>query len=145
MCQAQIYKLSRRAELFKACQKSQHLDTHGKDFETTIKGTEAFLNSKYESKSFPIWEEQTYASLNFKENRTVWSSPPLAPCIEGHQTKQYGFKQSKWIFHHTVQVETSCLEIFQMTQVYMDSRAESTNRWKRSLLRVTKYILTTSS
>lgn len=33
MCQAQAYKSSQRAELFMASQKSQQLQTHGKDFE----------------------------------------------------------------------------------------------------------------
>lgn len=98
----------------------------------TMKGTEEFLNSKHASKSFPVWEEQTYATLNFKEkNGTVWSSPPHPPIHELRGTEcncmdsnnQNGF----FIIQTKLSRETPCLRIFQMTQVYTGRRAESTS------------------
>lgn len=55
VCQAQAYKLSQRAELFLASQKSQQLETHGKDFERNKN------NEKYKIvlNSFPVRKEET--------------------------------------------------------------------------------------
>lgn len=54
MCQAQVYKFSQRAELFMASQKSQQLQTQGKDFERNNKNNERYrivLNSKYQTRA----------------------------------------------------------------------------------------------
>lgn len=54
ICQAQVYKFSQRAELFMASQKSQQLQTHGKDFERNNKNNERHrivLNSKYQTRA----------------------------------------------------------------------------------------------
>lgn len=41
----------------------------------TMKGTEQFLNNKHASKSSPVWEEQTYPTLNFKEKTELFGHP----------------------------------------------------------------------
>jgi len=43
----------------------------------TMKGTKQLSNSKHASKSFPVWEAQTYATLNFKEKNCLVLPPPL--------------------------------------------------------------------
>lgn len=40
-----------------------------------MKGTEQFLNNKHASKSSPVWEEQTYPTLNFKEKTELFGLP----------------------------------------------------------------------
>lgn len=69
-------------------------------------------------------------------------SPLPNKWTEGHWMKLYGFKQSKWIFHYRDKAELwKCFASGSSKwQVYMGSRAETTNWWK-SFLRVTEILI----
>lgn len=83
-----------------------------------MKGTEQFLNNKHASKSSPVWEEQTYPTLNFKEKTELFGHPLPIHELSGSEwnymdsNNQNGF----FIIQTKLSCENPCLRIFQMTQ-----------------------------
>lgn len=143
MCQAQVYKLSQRAELFTASQKPQQLQTHGKDFERN-KNNERYrtvLNSKYAKAS---WSGKNRLRLHSVLKKTTWF-PCLPSPVHELRGTEWNYMDSSnqngfFIRETRLSCENSLPQDLPMTQVYKGLRAESTNWWK-SFLGVAKILI----